>query len=773
MIRRRIRVVLVTSVAAAVGIAAGSLALVAPGWTLLAWNDLGMHCMDSDYSVFAILPPFNNLHAQLVDPQGKLASSADGVTLTYEGVADPTGSINTTSAGKTGYWTWAPALFGASSTPDTGLAGNDMPGAGNVPQPLAWSPDHNGWQAVGIPITPYDDAGHHRPYPLVHVVARDAQGKVLATADAVLPVSDELDCSACHASGAGPDAQPAAGWAFDANADRDYRLNILRRHDEKSAASGLFAAALAANGFNAAGLVATVIADGRPILCASCHASNALGTAGFPGVQPVTASMHAFHASAIDPTSGLTLESTDNRSGCYRCHPGSTTRCLRGAMGSAVAPDGALAMQCQSCHGPMSAVGAASRDGWLDEPNCQACHTGTATHNNGQLRYTDALLPNGELRVAVDSTFATNPDTPGPGYSLYKLSVDSHGGLRCEACHGSTHAEYPGLHGNDNLQAQAIQGHAGTIVECGACHSPVPATVTGGPHGMHPVGAAWVSRHAQIAEGGGLAAVSGCQDCHGTDLRGTVLSVVKADRTLASRAFFQGQVVGCWSCHAGPGSENMSGNKRPIVQNGTVSTSGGASANVTLHGSDADGDALTFRLLGQPPHGRVALAGSLATYLPDAGFAGTETFRFTASDGSTEALPGTITVTRGGEWAGYGAGYAGTGGAVPTLAFTGDAALGASVQLAVGNPSALPTVAWIYAAAEPASRPTLVGGRLLVEPATPLLVDVGALGATLGERLPAEQAFLGRSLYLQALVQDAGAPHGWAFTPALRITPGP
>jgi len=27
--------------------------------TLVGWNDLGMHCMDADYSVFSILPPFN------------------------------------------------------------------------------------------------------------------------------------------------------------------------------------------------------------------------------------------------------------------------------------------------------------------------------------------------------------------------------------------------------------------------------------------------------------------------------------------------------------------------------------------------------------------------------------------------------------------------------------------------------------------------------------------------------------------------------------------
>ena len=26
-------------------------------YILLGWNDLGMHCMDGDYSIYAILPP--------------------------------------------------------------------------------------------------------------------------------------------------------------------------------------------------------------------------------------------------------------------------------------------------------------------------------------------------------------------------------------------------------------------------------------------------------------------------------------------------------------------------------------------------------------------------------------------------------------------------------------------------------------------------------------------------------------------------------------------
>ncbi len=74
-----------------------------PGrFALVAWNDLGTHCMDNHYPVFAILPPYNNLHVQLVDRlTGKPVTA--GVTITYEATTDTHGSINTTSSGKTDF----------------------------------------------------------------------------------------------------------------------------------------------------------------------------------------------------------------------------------------------------------------------------------------------------------------------------------------------------------------------------------------------------------------------------------------------------------------------------------------------------------------------------------------------------------------------------------------------------------------------------------------------------------------------------------------------
>src|SRR5512135_942820 len=72
---------------------------------LLGWNNLGMHCMDSDYSVFSILPAYNTIEAQLI-VNGKLVKSGSGYTMTYQAVADPAGSINTSSIGKGNFYSF-------------------------------------------------------------------------------------------------------------------------------------------------------------------------------------------------------------------------------------------------------------------------------------------------------------------------------------------------------------------------------------------------------------------------------------------------------------------------------------------------------------------------------------------------------------------------------------------------------------------------------------------------------------------------------------------
>lgn len=519
-------------------------------YSLLAWNDLGMHCMDGkDYSIFSILPPFNNLHAQLVNAStGKAVTS--GVTLSYEAVADPAGSINTSSAGKTNFWSYVKTIYGASPAPNVGLTGNTTPSLTAKPMALDTT---NGWfEATALPITPYDDIGAKNYYPTVKVTARDATGKVLATTTTVLPVSDEITCAACHASRPATEtntarlaAKPAAGWVNDANAEIDWKKNILRLHDEKQWSNAKYQAALNAKGLPA-GLYNAAL-TGTPTLCSTCHASNALPGYGVTGVSKLTSALHTNHGKAIDPATMLSLDSSSNRAACYNCHPGSVTKCLRGAMGNAVDASGNAAMGCQSCHGNMSKVGDPTRVGWLQEPNCQACHF------NGTRTLT-ALDAAGNLVKPTDTRFATNANVPAAGFSLFRFSK-GHGSMQCEACHGATHAEYPSSHLNDNLQSIALQGYAGTVRECTVCHSTPPLTANGGPHGMHTIGSNWVSQHGDMVSAAGGSAT--CAYCHGNDYRGSPLAQVKVARTYtieggATRSYAAGQNVGCYDCHNGP-----------------------------------------------------------------------------------------------------------------------------------------------------------------------------------------------------------------------------
>jgi hypothetical protein len=291
---------------------------------------------------------------------------------------------------------------------------------------------------------------------------------------------------------------------------------------------------------------------------------------------------------------------------CYQCHPGKSTQCLRGAMFNG-------GMLCNDCHGDMLQVGADFSAGvapdnpgafqldlgnfydpaspqprvpWANEPGCGSCHTGDAsnnlagtpdsvvntmdTHGNtdgirlrqayrtGDAKATPIVPTNKRFaEPAVPASFNgfVNPGAGNP--KLYRVST-GHGGVFCEGCHGATHAEWPNANpfANDNVTAEQLQGHSGTIVECSTCHG---TTMDGlntldGPHGMHPVGADTNfarGGHENLAEHNPEA----CATCHGGGSRstntGTVLSLAKADRNLRGTIVHKGEPVGCSVCHDG------------------------------------------------------------------------------------------------------------------------------------------------------------------------------------------------------------------------------
>ena len=73
-----------------------------------------------------------------------------------------------------------------------------------------------------------------------------------------------------------------------------------------------------------------------------------------------------------------------------------------------------------------------------------------------------------------------------------------------------------------------------------------------------------------------------------------------------------------------------------------------AAPGVLANDSDANGDAMTVRVAGGPGHGTLTLQpdGSF-NYAPTAGFTGTDTFTYTASDGKGDSAAATVTIDVG------------------------------------------------------------------------------------------------------------------------------
>jgi hypothetical protein len=255
--------------------------------------------------------------------------------------------------------------------------------------------------AEGIPLTEFSDSAPNvpQPYQMALIVAKDANGNVLASNNIVAPVSTEMRCDNCHSDS-----------AFGISTGK-VETNILTLHDQRNQSE------------YPAGHTGALMSR-RPVLCAECHASAPLGAPGAGGLPSLSNAMHTRHDGKVPDT-------TD---GCYNCHPGPVTKCLRDVMS---VKDG---FQCSSCHGGMSNI-KNNPSPWLNEPRCDTCHT--------QARYAQ-----------------NNP--------LFRLST-GHGGIFCEACHDSTHAIAPSSEPADAIKFINLQGYSGTLNKCSVCHITQPS----------------------------------------------------------------------------------------------------------------------------------------------------------------------------------------------------------------------------------------------------------------------------------------------------------
>jgi len=96
------RALLVLALAAGALLMLGAAPAFAAKYAVFAVNDLGMHCYQSSYAGFMVLPPANNLKVQVFRKGGEGAQVVTkGITISY------TVLNNTKSSNKTDFWKYA------------------------------------------------------------------------------------------------------------------------------------------------------------------------------------------------------------------------------------------------------------------------------------------------------------------------------------------------------------------------------------------------------------------------------------------------------------------------------------------------------------------------------------------------------------------------------------------------------------------------------------------------------------------------------------------
>ena len=84
--------------------------------------------------------------------------------------------------------------------------------------------------------------------------------------------------------------------------------------------------------------------------------------------------------------------------------------------------------------------------------------------------------------------------------------------------------------------------------------------------------------------------------------------------------------------------------KPPVAQDVNASTAEDSPINITLAGSDPEGESLTYTIL-EVNNATVTLNGNVANYAPDAHFNGTDTFTYYVNDGTSDSNIATVTMT--------------------------------------------------------------------------------------------------------------------------------
>jgi probable HAF family extracellular repeat protein len=105
------------------------------------------------------------------------------------------------------------------------------------------------------------------------------------------------------------------------------------------------------------------------------------------------------------------------------------------------------------------------------------------------------------------------------------------------------------------------------------------------------------------------------------------------------------QAVGDMNSFGNPHAVVWQLNRPPTANNQTVGTTQDVALPITLTGSDADNDPLTFSIVAPPVNGSLSGTPPNVIYTSRSGYSGTDQFTFTVSDGSTTSVPATVSIT--------------------------------------------------------------------------------------------------------------------------------
>ncbi|HZE56783.1 MAG TPA: Ig-like domain-containing protein [Chthoniobacterales bacterium] len=86
-------------------------------------------------------------------------------------------------------------------------------------------------------------------------------------------------------------------------------------------------------------------------------------------------------------------------------------------------------------------------------------------------------------------------------------------------------------------------------------------------------------------------------------------------------------------------------NTAPVATNQAVSTNEDTAKNITLTGSDADNDPITFSVVSSPSHGALSGTAPNLTYTPASDYNGADSFTFKVNDGRVDSTAATVSIT--------------------------------------------------------------------------------------------------------------------------------